>query len=77
LLSCELVTFDLSKVNICSLDKGVLHEYTVMAPCHGWKLDVRNGQFVENKVISLQSYRCKIENEKIYVEAADGRSLTS
>lgn len=61
----------------CSLDKGILHEYTVMCPCHGWKFDVRNGQFVENKLIALATYRCKIENGKIYVEAADGYTLFS
>ncbi|MGD0449871.1 MAG: Rieske (2Fe-2S) protein [Candidatus Bathyarchaeia archaeon] len=61
----------------CSLDKGILYEYTVMCPCHGWKFDVRNGQFVENKLTTLATYRCKIENGKIYVEVANGRSLFS
>jgi 3-phenylpropionate/trans-cinnamate dioxygenase ferredoxin subunit len=61
----------------CSLDKGILYEHTVMCPCHGWKFDVRNGQFAENKLIALATYRCKIENGKIYVEVADGRSILS
>jgi nitrite reductase/ring-hydroxylating ferredoxin subunit len=61
----------------CSLDKGVLNEYEVMCPCHGWKFDIRNGKFVENKVITLTTYRCKTENEKIYVEVTGGRSLFS
>lgn len=61
----------------CSLDQGVLYEYLVMCPCHGWKFDVRNGEFIENKVISLTTYRCKIENGKIYVQVIDGHSLFS
>lgn len=61
----------------CSLDKGVLNEYSVMCPCHGWKFDIRNGEFIENKMITLTTYPCKIENGKIYVQVADGRSLFS
>jgi nitrite reductase/ring-hydroxylating ferredoxin subunit len=61
----------------CSLDKGILHEYSVMCPCHGWRFDVRNGQFAENKLTTLATYRCKIENGKIYVGVAGARSLFS
>jgi nitrite reductase/ring-hydroxylating ferredoxin subunit len=61
----------------CSLDKGVLYEYLVMCPCHGWKFDVRNGQFVENKVITLATYQCKKENGKILVGISDKHSLFS
>ena len=52
----------------CTLDKGILNDYLVMCPCHGWKFDVRNGQYTENPQTALQAYRCKIENQKIFVE---------
>ncbi len=52
----------------CSIDKGILREYLVMCPCHGWKFDIRNGQYEENSAITLVSYRCKIQNGKVYVE---------
>lgn len=52
----------------CSFEQGILRDYLVMCPCHGWKFDVRNGQYTENALTSLQSYRCKIENGKIFVE---------
>jgi nitrite reductase/ring-hydroxylating ferredoxin subunit len=52
----------------CSLDKGILREYLVMCPCHGWKFDIRNGQYEENKATALVSYRCMIKNGKIHVE---------
>ena len=55
----------------CSLDKGILREYLVMCPCHGWKFDVRNGQYEENKAIALECYRVKVQNEKVYVEIKD------
>jgi nitrite reductase/ring-hydroxylating ferredoxin subunit len=55
----------------CSFQGGILREYVVMCPCHGWKFDVRNGEYEENKEIKLVSYRCKIQNGKIYVEFKD------
>ena len=54
----------------CSLEGGILRDYLVMCPCHGWKFDIRNGQYEEIKEVTLASYRCKIENGKIYVEIA-------
>jgi nitrite reductase/ring-hydroxylating ferredoxin subunit len=55
----------------CSLDKGILREYMVMCPCHGWKFDIRNGKYEENDAIALVSYNCKVQNGKVYVEIAD------
>jgi len=52
----------------CSFQGGILTGYLVMCPCHGWKFDVRNGQYQEIPQVKLDSYRCKIENGKIYVE---------
>jgi 3-phenylpropionate/trans-cinnamate dioxygenase ferredoxin subunit len=39
-----------------------------MCPCHGWKFDVRNGEYQEIPQVKLELYRCKIENGKIQVE---------
>jgi len=52
----------------CSFEGGILRDYIVMCPCHGWKFDVRNGQYTENPQTTLQTYRCRIEKGKIYVE---------
>ena len=52
----------------CELQGGILTGYVVMCPCHGWKFDVRNGQYQEIPQVKLDSYRCKIENGKIMVE---------
>jgi nitrite reductase/ring-hydroxylating ferredoxin subunit len=52
----------------CSLERGILTDYILMCPCHGWKYDVRNGQYTENPLTALQTYRCKIENERILVK---------
>jgi len=48
----------------CSLDKGILREYSVMCPCHGWWFNIRNGRYRENNAIALASYRSKIQKRK-------------
>jgi 3-phenylpropionate/trans-cinnamate dioxygenase ferredoxin subunit len=52
----------------CELQGGILTGYIVTCPCHGWKFDVRNGQYQEIPQVKLECYRCKIENGKINVE---------
>ncbi len=52
----------------CSFEGGILREYKLMCPCHGWKFDVRNGAYEENKEIVLTSYPCKIQNGKVYIK---------
>jgi nitrite reductase/ring-hydroxylating ferredoxin subunit len=52
----------------CSFERGILQDHIVMCPCHGWKFDLRTGQYQEINEVILPCYRCKIENGKIYVE---------
>ncbi len=55
----------------CSLEKGILREYLVMCPCHGWKFDIRNGLYEDNKATSLITYPVKTLNGKIWIEISD------
>jgi len=52
----------------CSFQGGILTGYTLMCPCHGWKFDVRNGQYQEIPQVKLDFFRCKSENGRIFVE---------
>lgn len=52
----------------CTFEGGILRDYLVMCPCHGWKFDIRTGEYIENKQTTLQAYRCKVENGKIFIE---------
>jgi len=52
----------------CTFEGGILTGYLVMCPCHGWKFDIRNGQYQEIPQVKLECYRCKIENGKIHIE---------
>ena len=55
----------------CSFERGILREYLVMCPCHGWKFDIRNGQYQENGAITLSTYACKILNGRVYIKIDD------
>ncbi|MCW3995266.1 MAG: Rieske (2Fe-2S) protein [Candidatus Bathyarchaeota archaeon] len=52
----------------CSFQGGILSGYIVVCPCHGWKFDVRNGQYQETNLVTVPCYLCKVENGKIYVK---------
>ncbi len=52
----------------CGFQGGILTGFVLMCPCHGWKFDVRNGQYQDNPQTALTCYRCKVENGKICVE---------
>ena len=52
----------------CSLERGILREYIIICPCHGWKFDVRSGKNQENNSNNLINYRTKIENGKIQIK---------
>ncbi len=59
----------------CSFERGILSGYLVTCPCHGWKFDIRNGQYAENPLTTLTCYRCKIENGRVYVELPLGKGF--
>ena len=58
----------------CTFQGGVLAGYILMCPCHGWKFDVRNGQYLEIPQVKLECFRCKTENGKINVEMPKQKS---
>jgi len=51
----------------CHLHAGILTGYIVMCPCHGWKFDIRNGQFEGNMLVKLETYPSKTEQGKIII----------
>jgi nitrite reductase/ring-hydroxylating ferredoxin subunit len=52
----------------CELQGGILNGFIVKCPCHGWKFDIRNGQYIEIPEVTLTTYSCIVKNDKIYVE---------
>lgn len=55
----------------CSLANGILKEYIVTCPCHGWSFDIRTGEYQKAKQIKLMTYECKIQDGKIHVKLPD------
>jgi len=59
--------------NVCphegrSFQGGILTGYILMCPWHGWKFDLRSGQYQDIPQVKLECYRCKVENGRIFVE---------
>ena len=52
----------------CSLANWKINEYIITCPCHGWRFDIRNGQYLNAKQIKLTFYECKIEKGKVHVK---------
>ena len=42
--------------------------YTLQCPCHEWKYDITTGEFLDARVITVPTYRCKSEDGKVLVE---------
>ena len=52
----------------CQFQGGILTGYIVMCPCHGWKFDIRNGEYQENSITRLTSYPCKVDSGNLYIQ---------
>ncbi|HEX9261378.1 MAG TPA: Rieske (2Fe-2S) protein [Candidatus Bathyarchaeia archaeon] len=52
----------------CAFEGGILRDFLIMCPCHGWKFDIRTGKYEENEATMLETYRCIIQNGRIYIE---------
>jgi len=52
----------------CTFETGILRDYQVMCPCHGWKFDIRDGKYQENPATTIETYNCIIQNGKIHVQ---------
>jgi nitrite reductase/ring-hydroxylating ferredoxin subunit len=55
----------------CSLASGVLEDYTLKCPCHDWKYDIRNGEFLNAKEIKLPLYDIKVSDGNIFVKVEE------
>lgn len=55
----------------CSLASGVLEDYTLKCPCHDWKYDIRNGEFIDAREIRIPLYDFKVTEGKIFVKVPE------
>ena len=50
------------------LGEGFLEGKTVTCPLHGWQYDVTTGGVTFNPAIRVQTYKVKVEGDKILIE---------
>ncbi len=50
------------------LGEGTLDDSVVTCPWHGWKFNVKTGVSPVNPAAKIQTYKVKVEGEKVLVE---------
>lgn len=51
----------------CPLEAGKLDGYTLMCPCHDWRFDIRDGEFLDAPELQLATYAVKVADGKVHV----------
>ncbi|WP_094228256.1 Rieske (2Fe-2S) protein [Methanolobus psychrotolerans] len=51
----------------CPLSKGTLEQYVIQCPCHDWRFDIRNGEFLDAKEIKVPTYEIKVIEGSVFV----------
>ena len=52
----------------CPLRTGLLEGYILTCPCHDWRFDIRTGEFLDAKEISLPVYPVRISDGMILIK---------
>lgn len=55
----------------CPLEGGLLEGPILMCPCHDWRFDVRDGQFVDAPELSIPVYETRVEDGKVLVNLGE------
>lgn len=51
----------------CPLSCGVLEGAIVTCPCHDWRFDIRNGQFIDSAELRLRTYPILAEGGGLFI----------
>ncbi len=51
----------------CPLEAGKLEGFTLTCPCHDWRFDIRDGEFLDALELSIPTYAVKVEDGKVLV----------
>jgi len=51
----------------CTLSGGRLDGHTLQCPCHEWKYDIRTGEFLNAREITIPAYACKSQDGQIFI----------
>jgi nitrite reductase/ring-hydroxylating ferredoxin subunit len=51
----------------CTLSSGRLDGDTLQCPCHDWKFDIKTGEFIAAREITVPTYTCKLQDGTIFI----------
>lgn len=51
----------------CPLEAGKLEGYTLTCPCHDWRFDIRDGEFLDAPELAIPTYAVRVEEGKVLV----------
>ena len=52
----------------CPLEGGKLRGAILTCPCHDWRFDIRNGEFVTAHELTLRTFPTLVENGTVHVQ---------
>jgi nitrite reductase/ring-hydroxylating ferredoxin subunit len=52
----------------CTMTRGKLSGYVILCPCHDWAFDIRSGELVIAKEITIPVYQVKTDTQQIYIK---------
>ncbi len=55
----------------CPLEAGALDGYTITCPCHDWRFDIRDGEFLDAPELKVPTYAVKVEDGKVLVRVEE------
>jgi len=56
----------------CPLSKGTLKNDVIKCPCHDWQFNIKTGQFIAAKEITVTKYSTKVSDNKVFVNLEGG-----
>lgn len=51
----------------CPLEAGRLEGFTLTCPCHDWRFDIRDGEFLDAPELTVPTFAVKSEDGKVLV----------
>lgn len=52
----------------CPLEGGKLDGAVLVCPCHDWRFDVRTGEFLDARELSIATFPTRVQDGKVHVQ---------
>ena len=51
----------------CTLGGGQLDDFALRCPCHEWQFDIRTGECIDAREITIPTYECRQVDGKVHI----------